>query len=563
MKVGEIDSFNKVALGISGIVALFLISIGFVTSDMTHHLFFAEHYAQNWFSLYEHQIGGGLNMGTYPPLTYQILAFLSFFLPIQAGYWILNVISWMALSYFATKLFSDYLSMDKDAEWFMYVLIFSSIGILKTIFVHGQITTMVGLAFGFMALFFLREAIISKKKSEFLLFALSYALVGMSHHFSFLLVSLAIPFILADNMDLIFEKEFVQRFMPSIIFTTFIISLGIWPFVANLLFGGTPTQEIAHFTRQSVFGMSAKQVKSTVYLVYGLGGILFPFPLLAQGLGLDKLRNYLKLYLVAVFFLILGLGPTTPLPEIVLYGIHHWVTYDRFALFSSIIFTGILAAVTYSLVNSSFRDYRNHILVLLAGIFVVLNVALVPEAHHLAHGDPVDTPNEHREEMTSYMVDFLDDKSSDYRYQTFGYGVPISQLYLQTDKPTLDTWYFSGIQKEWLRNSGVGDIDSADETFIANFMNRSTEESVKYIFTIDPTYGPNYHNVIGDYNWEKKSVKQFGERKLIVWENPEELEPLKTPKEDKSILNYSWGTVPMTVFLAWLICLYRLEIRKD
>ena len=46
--------------------------------DAYTHVFFADHYRRLWFDLYEPRWFGGFSVASYPPLTHQLIALLSF-----------------------------------------------------------------------------------------------------------------------------------------------------------------------------------------------------------------------------------------------------------------------------------------------------------------------------------------------------------------------------------------------------------------------------------------------------------------------------------------------------
>ncbi len=559
--IEDTDQKMFLAVFLSLAVAAFLIGLGFLTTDATHHMFFTKHYMNDWFSLIDFQTGGGIDISTYPPLAYQMIALLSFVLPLKVSYWAVLLLFWVNLSIFSAKFFTDFLDLGRDVEWMVYLFIFSGVSVLKTVFVHGQMTTIVGLGFGFMALYFLNRSIDTRKKKDMILFGLSYALVAFSHQFSFVLTSFLLLSIAASRRESILERDYMEDFVPSLASTGTIAAIGLSPMLLTL-FGGSmaASQEIPHFSRVSIFNLTSIQLESVFFLTYGLSGLMVLFPLYINIFDEEKHRRYITLYGTALFFLVMGLGHTTPLPRLIFGGWSNWITYDRFTLVASIIFTGLLAVLTQKLVKG--RGYENRdfvssivvIMVILCSIFGLLR------AHQIAYGDPVDSSEPFREEVTEYILSYLDDSSANYRYQTFGYGEPIAQLYLNTDVPTLDTWYFTGRQKKWLRNSSVEAIDGASEDFVHKFMDHATQESVKYIFTAKEPY----HELIKSYDWQKKQVMHFGERKVIAWENPENVSKISSHREDKNISNYLWGIVPLLTLAIFVsFSFLRPEIDQD
>jgi len=536
-------------VSVSVVIAVTLFALDFLATDAANHMHFADHYAQNWFSLYDYQTGGGLDISTYPPLAYQMIALGSLVLPLKASYGLVLIVFWVILSFFASRFFTEYLELERDAQWLIYLFVFGGVGMLKSIFVHGQMTAVVGLGFGFASLYFLNRGIDTGKLRDLLLSSISYSLVAFSHHFSFVLIGLILALLMLSRYYEVLNKTFIQRFAISSGFAAFVSALGLLPFLKSFLTNSAASaQEIPHYSRTSLLNMTPIQIKSTFFLTYGLSGLMILFPAYLGFFDKQNRDRYLKLYGIGMVFL-LGLGHTTPIPQLIFGGWADWITYDRFALMASIIFTGLLAAVTYRVIeNQSYIDWSKYLSASAAAAFMLVNILGLVQAHDIAYGDPIHSSEPFKDEITDYTLSQLESKSTDYRYQTFGYGEPIARLYLNTDVPTLDTWYFTGRQEEWIRSSGVEAIDSASEEFTLEFIEHATDESVKYVFTLEP----NYHNILESYNWERVEVKRFGDRKVVLWENPENVSEVKNKEQERSVSSYLWGILPISALILFV-----------
>lgn len=67
--------------------------------DAYTHIFFADHYRRNWFSLWDQRWYGGFSIATYPPLTHQLTALLSFILDVENAYQAVSIISAVAMTF--------------------------------------------------------------------------------------------------------------------------------------------------------------------------------------------------------------------------------------------------------------------------------------------------------------------------------------------------------------------------------------------------------------------------------------------------------------------------------
>ena len=146
----------------------------------------------------------------------------------------------------------------------------------------------------------------------------------------------------------------------------------------------------------------------------------------------------------------------------------------------------------------------------------------------------------------------MNNVSENVRYQTFGYGRPIGQIYFYSKLPTLDTDYFTGRTISWIRNSGCDEIDQCkNKTFIEEFLQKARNYSVKYIITFSYPYS----EILSEFNWTKKLEKRFDNHSVIIWENPYPVQEVSFPEERLSFINYLRGVIPILSFIFFIIFL--------
>jgi hypothetical protein len=268
-------------------------------------------------------------------------------------------------------------------------------------------------------------------------------------------------------------------------------------------------------------------------------------------------KRFLELYLIAIILFLLGLGRVTPLTKIFL-GLEYWLTYERFSLVSSIILTSFFALFIPTEVSFKKRKL-NFIPIIFLILFVGINLEWLYHSHTLFFGNPVRTQDNKRQEITSYVLSFLNNVSLKYRYQTLGYGRPIGEIYLYSKLPTLDTDYFTGRTIDWIRNSGVEEIDQAkDKNFLDTFMNYTDEYFVKYILTFNDFY----HQYIKLYGWKLLETRSFDGKSVMIWENPNKIKEIPLKKEEIGVFNYVWGILPLTTLFAFVILLWKYRLRR-
>ena len=549
---------ETISVLVSLILGCLLVALGFTTFDKYTHMSFAKHYQEGWLSLIDQRVGGGLDLSSYPPLSHQLLALFSLPFGLEAGYNILLMASWLSVSYFSSKFFTSYIGINKPKIWLTFLFVFFSSGILIVNFVFGQLTTIVGLAFGFSALYFFSEFLRKADKNpnkklltkEILLSVIALSLCAYAHNLSFIIMAIFF------GLLFILEWRLLARNYKAVLLFLVASAVLITPIYYPLLSSATsnslvPAKEIPHWSRYPLEnGINADRWAS----IFGTSIFMVAFPVILVLAGSKDRNKYIKIYLIGIFFFLLGLGRTTPLSEI--FGpMEHWMTYERFALVSSIVFTALfsffLPAEPILEVEIGKRKL-NALEILFVAMFLFIGVSLLLHAHQLFFGTQAGHYLEGRNEMTEYVLSFLDSVPKNYRYQTFGYGRPIGQLYLYSKLPTLDTDYYTGRTIGWLRESGIDEIDqTSSEDFLQTFMVQSQNYSVKYIITFSDYYSK-YPKA---YGWDLLEIRDFYGLQVAIWENPGSVAEVKYVEEEYGLFNYAWGILPPALLLVFLILL--------
>src|SRR5580658_6393558 len=65
--------------------------------DANLHVFFASHYAQHWFNPWNEKWFGGFSQTTYPPLTHQWIALLSYVVGLKMAYMLVQLLAILLL----------------------------------------------------------------------------------------------------------------------------------------------------------------------------------------------------------------------------------------------------------------------------------------------------------------------------------------------------------------------------------------------------------------------------------------------------------------------------------
>jgi MFS family permease len=497
----------------------------------------AKHYRENWFSTLLQKVGM-VDLSTYPPLANQLLAIIP--LPIEASYSLLTIIFAILLSFYSAKFITSYLKT-KNNFWLIYFLVLFTPALLITIFTFGQFTTLVGLTFYFISLYYFSEFLNKKQRKFLLLASLSLILTAYSHLLSFLILSISYFLIVLFNLRFVIKN--LRILLPYFLFSLVLIILIYYP----LFFKSVIQKEISHWSRYPF--ENEWNIKRFINM-YGLAlptSLLLPFMIIS--LEKKQRKKALEIYILALIFLVLSLGTTTPIVKI--FGkAAYWLTYERFLLVASMLFISLFASFLPKL-EVTLNRRRVPIYALLTIIFwIIISFKLLIESHLIFFQDPIKTYDKSiRPQYTNFALEFLNNVSGNYRYQTFGYGRPIGEIYFYSRLPTLDTDYFTGRTIYWIREMGIDEIDQIkNKTLLDIFLTYATNYSVKYVITFDDSY----FDYFKSKGWKLLSQKTFELKKVAIWENPENVEEVKSEKEKYGLINYFRGILPLALLFIFI-----------
>jgi hypothetical protein len=300
---------------------------------------------------------------------------------------------------------------------------------------------------------------------------------------------------------------------------------------------------IPHPTTMSYF--SETDLFLTFFLgMYGFFLLLVPFTVIM----IRNRRDLQPLFAIAFFFLVLGLGGTTPLPQIVFGGEWLGLTYDRFSLFSILAFTPLFGMECVFLRK---RNRGKTFLVVFFILCILLSSRIGNES--VFRPRPKDVP-------VDDLVNFLDhDSHWRWRYLTLGFGsYDFGKLSILTNATTLDGWYYRGRNITDLANSGVGYLSDAKfqengVTVLRNILQNASQYHLRFVFCNDNFYEP----LLNETGF---SLLEEDYEQVTVWvkyDSPElEINEIVNPNHVPTLFDYSWGIFP----IAWLIIFFLLKI---
>ena len=504
--------------------------------DAYVHIFFGDHYAKDWWSLWDARWYTGFLVSSYPPLVHQLIGLFSRLIGLDAAF---ALILWVTLTLyplavyafsrvFAGKIISEYASLGA--------------AFLPSIYLSAHIFGQLPFLFGtLLALFGAASLARYLKDGGALNLALTLALTTTTmaaHHAvlllqPFLLIAVTLTHIRLSKSPTTFptlrttQHATLLRILLFCLVASLLSLLVIWPFWD---WGRAQAIQapIDHLSRHN-FLTDPFAIVLFFLPMYGPLALFIPF-------AFTRNRRLIGLTLSFFLLFLLGLGGTTPLPRLFFGKGWEWLTYDRFAMWASIALLPSFGIAVVKL-RRKFQPVKIFGALAVASLIVGFVTAFLP----LQPGK-VDM---------AQVVDFLDrDGRARYRYLTFGFGDQLALLSTLTTATTLDGSYHTARTLPELRQSGLAQIDTA-------FWNVKGLSALDPILQASGRYGvrwgfvnvPQYIPVLERNGWVKVGTLKGG---VQVWENPDAVLPKPTQPPDNPLADFSWGVLPLLALTSTL-----------
>ncbi len=549
------------------------------TYDALIHLFFADHYAENWFEPWSYKWYTGFTVMSYPPLVHQSIAILSLIGGLKFGLFTVTIIS-VILFITGVYKFALLITANKTAAGYAAILAVFSSSFVETLHLFGQLPSIIGIS---VLMHALPEIYLWLKtgRSRYLLMALSFiAITVCSHHvtpifgmvfFIFPLIGMVIMDISKERVNSIsavnfnvFFKTFLSLFKRIIGFgllSLLIIIVCILPYWINSKNNPITQVPIPHGSRDNFLEITSS----------GLVFFLIPWGVLLILLPYVFYRYYSKRYLFfglsITLLTILGTGGTTIIPKLILgETAFNILTLDRFTLWASIMALPLFGEFTYRFVETDLKVliqskfgaiYHRIIGGVLAGLFLFMAIFTMSLGYF--------RPSQPQKLKMLPIVNFLNqDQHDQWRYLTLGFGDQMAWLSAQTNAMTVDGNYHSARRLpelttraiERLENSkfkGVEGIGSLQQ-----FLTAPEKYSLKYIFSNDKFYDP----ILYFCGWQRLRQLENG---VMVWEklNVPPVSSILPKVEVSKWQKILWGIVPFTtLIIAFILNIQLLRLRS-
>ena len=534
------------------------------TYDANVHLFFADHYARDWFENWDYRWYTGFTVTSYPPLVHHVIALLSFGIGLKFGFlvWAMIVCMMFVRGVFEfSKIWVDEVTASYAALAAPFCFSF-----VEALHIFGQLPSITGSTFLLNALpefyYYFRH-----HKNRYLIRGLSLlAITTCAHHVTTIFgmvffiaptIGLAVidrAIVRAGSLKELRLKVFINEVMRTLpraavfggIAIAMIVTL-VFPYWYWSKTDPIAQVSIPHGSRDSFIEVTSSGL---AFFLIPWAMMLFFLPYLFT--KVFQKRNIFLGISIALLF-IFGTGGTTPIPKMMLgANAFNILTLDRFT------YWGTLAAMPFwgmfirELLVGKFRTFLKErvlkaVYYLVLSIFLIGNVLFIIFIINLGYWRPLQP----KKVDIVPIVNFLhSDMHDQWRYLTLGFGDQVAWLAANTTALSVDGNYHSARRLPELTSRAVERLENAKYLgfqglgSLQQFLTVPDKYSLKYIFSNDKFYDPLLHFT----GWIRTSQLENG---IMVWERPD-VPTIPTILPRKNIPKYQrimWGSVSVLVLL--------------
>ncbi len=513
------------------------------TYDAYVHIFFADHWTRGWFDHWDPRWYTGFTLTSYPPLSQQSVAALSFVTgDLRLSFGIVQATAMIVMTIGMYRFAQLWVSKEA-AGWAALWLVFSS-AMAETIHVFGQLPTTYSLALLLNALPFTYHWIVNGKPSDLAKCWAFIAATTGAHHVTTLFGSVFItaPVVVLAlverfRMEMANEPESHPRFVTGDNWRALIFRRArrvAGPLIRTAIFGvGTIALLLivvfpywAWSKSDPITQVSIPHASRDNFLVNTNAGLVFwliPYGMLLFAMPYCFYKGYTsKAWPLAAsisLLALLGTGGTTPIPKLLLGGAFDILTLDRFTLWASILMLPLAGEYVVSMLHGNLARWlldqfgllvqRGMVVFTILGLLLCSIFVVNLTQFRKFQPAPIDVQP---------IVNFLQkDEHWRWRYMTMGFGDQMAWLSAQTTAAQIDGNYHSARRLPEMTTTPVERLEGAKFSGIPGlgslqqFINVPDKYNLKYIFSNDQFYDP----LLFFYGWHKIQLLENG---IAVWE---------------------------------------------
>ena len=523
--------------------------------DTNQHIFFASHYLHHWFDPWNTKWYAGFSQTTYPPLPQQWIAVLSNITGLEYGYMAVQLVAILLLAVGVYRFSLLWVSPRAASFAALASVFLGSESFL--VYSAGQLATTSAAPIYLNALPFLFEWIRFGRWRAFLKASVLFATAAAAHHATLIFGSFffALPVVgLAimerhegDESEQSSTAALIARTVGIVVIVTALIVVVLLPFWIALIHYPVTQEPIPHASRANYILSPFWGIN---YFIVPYGALILAFPFIFwRGAAVSRLRPLLIGFWVAM---LVGLGGTTPVSQLVLRRAGEVITMERFSYWATLLalpFIGLLITELIDRYNTKAVATICTLAALTCGLAVAWSTIHPPDA---------------QEFDTKPVADWLDRDGHDhYRYITLGFGNKIARLAMQTNAGSVDGEWNSARQLPELTAHGAGALTSS-KFFGKNgidalraMLEHADHYGLKWVFVKDHYYDP----LLAFAGW--RPVDNLNDHSIIVWskDGVPPATPLNAPQIPPHWQGLMWGLLPFGVSILALLVLLIPERR--
>jgi hypothetical protein len=542
-----------------------VLSLTLPNFDAETHLFMADHYRKAWFDPWETRWFGGFWMFSYPPLVHQLIALLAHAIGLEAGYVTVELTLLLALP-LAVWLLGRELAGEAGGRWAALFSV-APAGVYLCLYGYGQLPTLAGLDLMLAASAFLTRWLRRGRLLDLAAAVTFGATTLAAHHLTGLggltWLAIAVTLLVAIERP---RWAVGGRALVAALLLAVATAAVIAPFAWWLITCHKPQSEILHASRTPFF---SSRINWYTMFVGVWGGALLA---LGPALWISAKRPPLAAITALVLLWgTLGLGYYTRLPQLLFPGWAHWLTYERFTLWASVLVLVPLGA-RLALLGPSRLPWA---LLALFGAFAAASAASPAWLHFL--------PNPPEQPIIDEMARFVDNGGR-YRwhYVTIGLGEQaMARLSRTATASTIDGLYYTARRDPYFNQIGMGPFDAGQwsdhgpRTFWVqqNVLARPQLFGIKWGFSAGDYGNEQFRHArwkllgyIGPEGFIPAPTDRPHLWRVTVWQAPASLDIPTVDERDPrpppppSPLAFLWGVAPLCALASALVS-SRLALR--
>jgi hypothetical protein len=515
------------------------------STDATTHMFFAQHYAQDWFNPWNEKWFGGFSQTSFPPLAHQWTAVFAKIMSVKLAYMLVQMLSIMLL---ITGVFryARIWTGERSAGYAAIVSVFlGSLALL--VYQAGQLPTVLATGLLLHAIASLYAWAQRATFTDLLLAAILGTLTATADHitliFAGLLFGVPVVALIALSRE---EGSSAAGALSRTVIGLGLAAAGaliaLLPFWSFLLNNPNDLLSAPHGSRANFLADSAAAVN---YLLLPLGALLLAMPVVfSQGMRTFRL---VPLFVAFYIALVIGLGNTTPVAQLALGKFYQSMTLDRFVFWATLLALPLVGGLVARVLDR--YQLRAFVAVSLILIFGFGGVFAWMSFHPLNVSDFKTEP----------IVNFLARDNHDrYRYLTLGFGPQFADVTMRASAKTVDGAFplgrllpemqpYGWSRLDQARSYGSGGMES-----LRAVLKHANNYGLKYIFVRDRYYEP----LLAFAGW--RQAESYDNGNVTLWSKEDV--PTARPMVEKSVLpawqRYIWGIVPMLLSLVAVLAAF-------